>query len=196
MDSRLIIGGPLEVPKRGYDQQIAGMNPLDHAGGNMQLGATILMAHLLATSTLYGQSEQARPSFSGHWSLQPESLAANSGQIPPICRLKCVIKQDEKSLVFMTPSGETILSYRLDGIPIKSTQASFGQTVEFSETAFWEGASLVLMRVTRRIPGNASVKPIESRSRLSLVNDRLVFDRTMDTYGSRENAKFVYERVK
>ena len=164
----------------------------------MHLGVTILMAHLFATSALYGQSEQARPNFSGHWSMQQESLAApaNSGQIHPICGLECVIKQDEKSFVVMTMSGRTIMSRKLDGIPVKTTQTSFGQTVEFSETAFWEGASLVLMRVTRRIPGNASVKPIESRSRLSLVNDRLVFDRTMDTYGSRESAKFVYERVK
>lgn len=161
----------------------------------MHLGVTVLMAHLFATSALYGPSEQARPSFSGHWSLQPESLAANRNQIQPFCRMACILKQDEKSLTIMTPAGRIIRSCRLDGIPVKTTQTSFGQTVEFSETAFWEGSSLVFVRVTRT-PGNASVKPIETRMRVSLVNDRLVFDRTMDTYGRPESAKFVYERVK
>jgi len=128
------------------------------------------------------------PSLAGHWvMLNPDPASA---QIPPICRLECVIVQEGKWLTVKTPAGEVLRSYDLTGAAVTDKSVVAGRTVEWATTARWEGSALVVDRTRTSDPGGAPV-----RLRIFLDEGRLVFERTWPGTGrGSPPAKFLYER--
>jgi hypothetical protein len=143
-------------------------------------------------------SQSRRPSFAGHWVIAPASaaLSQGGGQILPICRLECVITQDDDLLIVSTPGGQAVRSYHLSGSPVKSTSEVLGRTVETTDTARWEGSMLVLIHTTST-GAPAKATRVETRLRLSLENGVLVIDRTItQPRGAEERARFEYQPKK
>ena len=116
--------------------------------------------------------EQAHPSFAGHWVLS----ARPAGEIPAICRVECIISQDEKTLTVRDVDGSLIQSYLLGGPPQKTTKTVFGHVLDETITSRWEGRVLLIDRVTVLQP---ETTPSESHLRISLVHGNLIFERTM-----------------
>src|SRR6058998_1140834 len=90
-------------------------------------------------------SAQARPDFSGKWSLDPKSVPSG---MPAGTNVVVTVKQDEKTLnvdmVASTPMGEQkrATSVNLDGSPTKNAIPTPAGTIELTSTATWEGAVL------------------------------------------------------
>jgi len=160
-------------------------------------GVTVLTLVVAGVVTPGRTLESKRPSFAGHWVMASGSLAKNPGQVPPICRLECLITQDENVIVVKTPGGETIKSYVLSGSPVKTTAEVLGRKVEYTDTARWEGSTVLIVSSTSTASTAGKQSRGETRLRISLQNGFLVFERTMtQPWGAEEHARFQYERRK
>lgn len=106
---------------------------------------------------------QASIDLSGNWVLD-EIYVKKDGPRLPFCARECQITQDKVSLTVKV--GNTVATYRLDGVPVKSTQRWGEFTTERVVTARWEGRRLVIATKTGDGP--------ETRVALSIEEGKLV----------------------
>jgi hypothetical protein len=138
----------------------------------------LLCPMVLAVLISGGSGVQAvHPDFTGHWVL----ASRPAGEIPAICRLECVITQDQKTLVVKEPNGDLIESFPLDGLPRTERRQQFGYSTEVTTTAAWDGSALLITRTTASRPTDdpqSARARVESRNRVVLEGGQLVFERT------------------
>lgn len=162
----------------------------------MHLGIMILMTHLFAISALYGPLGQARPNFSGHWEQDPRPTP--NEEAGPFCGLECNITQDAKVLTVIVRGAPLTRTFKLDGSPTTTTSTLGNYSTQFTETARWEGATLVITLQTGPVGGSPT---IETTTRLSLNNGCLVIEAKGTNKGQPYNVHgggrpFVYKLVK
>jgi hypothetical protein len=142
--------------------------------------ATVLM--------VAGLSAQAKPDFSGKWTLVADPNAAPGGGGPggpgggrgggrgggggggQLCGGECTIAQDATTLTITrtTPAGETKAVYKLDGSDSKNMQQGRGGATEVVSKAAWDGAT-VTVSTTRDFGGNS----VTTKSSLSVAGGEL-----------------------
>lgn len=118
-----------------------------------------------------GIAAQAKPDFSGKWTLIPDPNAAaaggggggrggggrGGGGGGQFCGQECTITQDATTLSITrtTPGGEVKASYKLDGSDSKNMQAGRGgEQTEVISKAMWEGDKITISR-TQDFGGNS-----------------------------------------
>src|SRR5687768_5772954 len=119
---------------------------------------------LLATAAatvlfVAGLSAQAKPDFSGKWTLVPGDAAAapggggggggrgggrGGGGGGQFCGQECTITQDATTLTVTrtTQAGEQKAMYKLDGSESKNTQQGRGGATEVVSKAAWDGSKI------------------------------------------------------
>jgi hypothetical protein len=144
-----------------------------------------------------GTTQNNGRTLAGHWVIA--GAKESSSEIPPFCRLECVIDHDEKRLTVKSPGGDQIDTFVLGGVPIKTTSESFGHRMDRTRTASWDGSSL---RIETRISVDGS-EPNITHLHVSIANEQLQFERTMSSPLNNEGrgrgskpARFIYDRRK
>jgi hypothetical protein len=141
-----------------------------------------------------GLSAQAKPDFSGKWTLVPDPNAAPDGGGPgggrgggrggggggQLCGAECTIAQDAMTLTVTrtTPGGETKAVYKLDGSDSKNMQQGRGGATEVVSKAAWDG-NKVTISTTRDFGGNS----VTTKASLSVAAGEL----TIVTEGQSPN---------
>ena len=150
---------------------------------------SVLVACVVVASPL---SAQARPDFSGKWSLDPKSVPAG---MPAGTNVIVTVKQDEKTLnvdmVASTPMGEQkrATSVNLDGSPTKNTIPTPAGTIELTSTATWEGP---VLNVTTS--GDVQGYAVQQTDKWSLSADKksLDLETTMNMAGQKQTTKLSF----
>jgi hypothetical protein len=140
---------------------------------------------------------QAKPDFSGTWTLDPEAsgMAAGAsgagagggrrgGMAGPM-----VVKQTADTLTVERGQGErkTVTTYKLDGTESVNKQTMGQNEIELKSVAKWDGAKLTIK--TQR-PGRDGAMT-ESTETWSLDDTNLTIERT----GTRGGGKQVYKKT-
>lgn len=132
-----------------------------------------LLAGAATVMLVVGLSAQAKPDFSGKWTLVPDPNAAAAAPAGPggggrgggrggrgggggqFCGQECTIAQDATTLTITrtTPNGEVKAAYKLDGSESKNMVAGRGGQQEVVSKAMWE-ANKVTISTTRDFGGN------------------------------------------
>jgi hypothetical protein len=139
---------------------------------------------------------QQTPNLSGHWVQDPRP--APSEEAGPVCSLECDITQDAKALTVIVRGAPLTQTFKLDGSPARTTSTLGNHSTQMTESARWDGATLVITRQTGPVGGSPT---IETTTRLSLNNGCLVIQAKGTYKGQPYNAHgggrpFVYKRVK
>jgi hypothetical protein len=139
---------------------------------------------------------QKPPNLSGHWVLDPPP--APNEEAGPVCGLECTITQDAKVLTVIIRGADRTGTYKLDGSPVAETRTSGNYSTQITHTARWEGTTLVILRQTGPVGGTPT---IETTTRLSLNNGRLVIDQKGTAFGKPYSGRgggrpFIYKLVK
>jgi len=135
---------------------------------------------------------QARPDFSGKWSLDPKSAPPG---MPQGSMMVVTLKQDEKTLNVdlhaSSPLGEarrtSVLSF--DGAPAKTTVTASGQEMALTSTATWEGSILAVM-TSGDIAGYAMVQT--DRWSLDPDGKTLQLETTVSAAGQKQTSKLTF----
>ena len=135
---------------------------------------------LLATAAatvlfVAGLSAQAKPDFSGKWTLVPGDAAAapagggggggrgggrgGGGGGGQFCGQDCTIAQDATTLTVTrtTQAGEQKAVFKLDGSESKNTQQGRGGATEVVSKAAWDGSKITISRSQAGRDGGAPV---------------------------------------
>ena len=149
----------------------------------MRRSLSVLIACAVVVSPL---SAQARPDFSGKWSLDPKSVPSG---MPAGTNVVVTLKQDAKTLnvdmVAITPMGDqkhaTLVN--LDGSPTKNTIPTPAGTIELTSTAVWEGP---VLKVTTS--GDFQGYSMQQTDKWSLSADKksLDLETTMNMAGQKQ----------
>jgi hypothetical protein len=133
---------------------------------------TTLITGIAALTLAVGLAAQAKPDFSGKWTLVPDPNAAaapaggggggggrgggRGGGGGQFCGQECTVMQDATSLTVTrtTPAGEVKAVYKLDGSESKNMQAGRGGQTEVVSKASWDG-NKVSISTTRDFGGNS-----------------------------------------
>ena len=127
-----------------------------------------LATGVAAVTLVAGLAAQAKPDFSGKWTLVPDPNAAAAPAGPggggggrgggggQFCGPECTVAQDGTSLTITrtTQAGETKAVYKLDGSESKNMQAGRGGQTEVVSKAMWDG-NKVSVSTTRDLGGTA-----------------------------------------
>jgi len=150
---------------------------------------SVLIACAVVASPL---SAQARPDFSGKWSLDPKSVPSG---MPAGTSVVVTLKQDSKTLnvdmVATTPMGDqkraTLVN--LDGSPTKNTISTPAGTIELTSTAVWEGP---VLNVTTS--GDFQGYSMQQTDKWSLSADKksLDLETTMNMAGQKQTSKLSF----
>lgn len=144
----------------------------------MKRFAALLALFLVGASPLFAQ---AKPNFSGHWTMILDSTKATGmAGLPPA---EATIVQDAKTLTVtrMTQMGEVKLVYNLDGSDSKNTVQMGPGPVDLVSKAKWDGNKL-LINTTINMGGNA----VETSSAYSLdANGNMVIEQTAPGMGGQ-----------
>jgi hypothetical protein len=145
----------------------------------------------LATLLLVaGLSAQAKPDFSGKWTLVPDPNAAaaapaggggggggrgggRGGGGGQFCGQECTVAQDATTLTVTrtTQAGEVKAVYKLDGSESKNMQAGRGGQTEVVSKAMWDG-NKVSISTTRDLGGNV----VTTKTTLSVTGGELTLE--------------------
>ena len=149
----------------------------------------VLIACAVVASPL---SAQARPDFSGKWSLDPKSVPSG---MPAGTSVIVTLKQDQKTLnvdmAATTPMGEqkraTLVN--LDGSPTKNTISTPAGTIELTSTAVWEGP---VLSVTTS--GDFQGYAMQQTDKWSLSADKksLDLETTVNMAGQKQTSKLSF----
>jgi hypothetical protein len=139
----------------------------------MKKRITALLTGAVAVMLVAGIAAQAKPDFSGKWTIVPDPAAAaaaapagggggggrgggRGGGGGQFCGQECTITQDGTSLTVTrtTQAGETKAVYKLDGSESKNMQAGRGGQTEVVSKAAWDG-NKVAISTTRDFGGNS-----------------------------------------
>jgi hypothetical protein len=152
----------------------------------MRIVSTLLTG-LTAVLLVAGLSAQAKPDFSGKWTLVPDPNAAaapaggggggggrgggRGGGGGQFCGQECTITADATMLTVTrtTQNGEVKAMYKLDGSESKNAQAGRGgATTEVVSKAMWDG-NKVTISTTRDFGGNT----VTTKTTLSVAGGEL-----------------------
>lgn len=116
-------------------------------------------------------AQAARPplDLSGDWVLD-EANMKRDGPRPPLCGRECRITQSDKTLTVTV--GNSTGSYRLDGVPEKSTVRAGEFASERVVSARWEGSRLVILTKVGNAPESKVALFIENGALVILSNTR------------------------
>lgn len=134
-----------------------------------------LLALVVGTSPLFAQ---AKPNFSGHWTVIPDTTKTG---MMGMTSTDATIAQDEKTMTVtrMTQMGEVKVVYNLDGSDSKNTVQMGPSAVDLVSKAKWDGNKLTI-NTTINAGGNA----VETSSVYSLdANGNLVVEQTLPSMG-------------
>ena len=150
---------------------------------------SVLVACAVVASPL---AAQARPDFSGKWSLDPKSVPSG---MPAGTSVIVTVKQDEKTLnvdmLASTPMGEqkraTVVN--LDGSPTKNSIPTPAGAIELTSTATWEGP---VLSVTTS--GDVQGYAVQQTDKWSLSADKksLDLETTMNMAGQKQVTKLSF----
>jgi hypothetical protein len=144
----------------------------------------LLAAAVLAVSSL--AFAQAKPDFSGTWTLDPEAsgMAAGGGGGRGMGAGPMTVKQTADTITTETTRGENkvTMTYKLDGTESKNTVSMRGESVEQTSVAKWDGGKLV---ITTKTPNG------ETTQTWSMDGANLTIERT----GGRGAMKMVYKKT-
>ena len=155
-----------------------------------------------------GLSAQAKPDFSGKWTLVPDPNAAAPGGGGPgggrggrgggggaqFCGQECTITQDGMTLTVTrtTPAGEQKAIYRLDGSESKNAQQGRGgQTTEVVSKAAWDGSRVT---ITSSQPGREGGPAISRKTVISMNAGQMEVENTVDFGQGANTTKQVYKK--
>jgi len=119
--------------------------------------------------SLSAQATKPPIDLSGDWVLD-EANMKRDGPRPPFCGRECQITQGGKTLTVTV--GSRTGSYRLDGVPEKSTVRAGEFSSERVVTARWEGARLVILTKVGSAPESKVVLSIEDGALVVVSNTR------------------------
>ena len=105
----------------------------------------ILTATLMAILASAAIAAQARPDFSGKWTLVPDPAAGGRGGFGGVGQ-SATITQDATSLTITrsTQMGEFTSTYRLDGSESRNTLNFQGNAIEQLSKTSWDGDRLIV----------------------------------------------------
>ena len=140
---------------------------------------------------------QAKPDFSGTWTLDPEAsgMAAGGGQGRgggrgggALGNGPATVKQTADTLTIERTMGENKVTttYKLDGTESKNTMTTGRGTFESTSTAKFDGSTLTI--TTKQDMGNG---PMESTQKWSLAGSVL----TVESTNARGTQKRVYKKT-
>ena len=149
---------------------------------------TTLLTGLAALTLVVGLSAQAKPDFSGKWTLVPDPNAAaapapggggggrgggRGGGGGQFCGQECTVMQDATSLTVTrtTQAGEVKAVYKLDGSESKNMQTGRGGQTEVVSKAMWDG-NKVSISTTRDFGGNS----VTTKTVLSVTGGELTVE--------------------
>ena len=147
-----------------------------------------LLTGAIALALTAGIAAQAKPDFSGKWTLVPDPAAAaapagggggggrgggRGGGGGQFCGQECTVMQDGTSLTVTrtTQAGEVKAVYKLDGSESKNMQAGRGGQTEVVSKAMWDG-NKVSISTTRDFGGNA----VTTKTVLSVTGGELTVE--------------------
>jgi hypothetical protein len=143
----------------------------------MKRVATLLALLALGASSL---AAQAKPNFSGHWVVIPDSTKPANG-MGGMATTEAVIAQDEKTLAVTraTAMGEVKVVYNLDGSDSKNTIQMGPNSADLLSHAKWEGNKLTINTTI-----NMGGQTVNTSSTYSLdSNGNLVVEQTSPGMG-------------
>lgn len=116
-------------------------------------------------------TQEAKPpvDLSGDWVLDDANIRRD-GPRPPFCGRECRITQSDKTLTVTV--GNRTGSYRLDGVPERSTVRAGEFASERVVTARWEGSRLVIVTKVGNAPDTKVVLAIEGGALVIWSNTR------------------------
>lgn len=145
------------------------------------------MTAVAAVLLVAGLSAQAKPDFSGKWTLVPDPNAAaaapaaggggrgggRGGGGGQLCGAECTIMQDATSLMIMrtTQAGEQKATYKLDGSESKNMQQGRGGATEVVSKAMWDG-NKASISTTRDVQGTS----VTTKTVLSVTGGELTIE--------------------
>ena len=150
---------------------------------------TTVMTSVAALALVAGLAAQAKPDFSGKWTLVPDPNAAaapapgggggggrgggRGGGGGQFCGQECTVMQDATSLTVTrtTQAGEVKAVYKLDGSESKNMQAGRGGQTEVVSKAMWDG-NKVSISTTRDFGGNS----VTTKAVLSVTGGELTVE--------------------
>lgn len=138
------------------------------ASGLFLCGCVLMLAAGDGPS-LSAQATKPPIDFSGDWVLD-EANMRHDGPRPPFCGRECRITQGDKTLTVTV--GNRTGSYRLDGVPEKSTVRAGEFASERVVTARWEGGRLVILTKVGSAPESKVALSIEDGALVILSNTR------------------------
>ena len=133
---------------------------------------------------------QAKPDFSGTWTLDTSAAPAGGGQRGGGMGGPMVVKQTADTLTIERTRGENKVTttYKLDGTESTNTMAGReGASVETKSVAKWDGSKLT---ITTKRPGQGG-EMMETSETWSLDAGNLTIERT----GGRGASKQVYKKT-
>jgi hypothetical protein len=165
-----------------------------------------LTAALTAVLFGAGLAAQAKPDFSGKWTLVPDPNAAapdaagggrggrggRGGGGQQFCGQECTITQDATTLTVTrtTQAGEQKATYKLDGSESKNMGGRGGQT-EIVSKAMWDGNRVT---IATSQPGRDGGPGLTRNTVLSVVGGQLEVENTVEGGQGPPAAKQIYKK--
>lgn len=151
----------------------------------------LLMAAVLPLCDENAPLIQKRPDFSGRWVAEADYSAGRDGR-EAFCDGECVIEQNDRRLTVRRGRAGVVMTYRLDGTPVRTVSESNGHRTDITTTATWSGAALVIATKINRFPETRMTVSLEE-GRLTVLGARRSFERrrtpTKVTYVKQSKAR-------
>ena len=139
----------------------------------------LVIASVLPLSAYSGVVVQKRPDLSGRWVAEDDYRAGREGR-EAFCDGECEIEQNDRMLTVRRGRARVIMTYQLDGTPVRTVSQSNGYTTDITTTATWSGAALVIVTKIDRFPETKMTVSLEE-GRLTVVGARRSFERRRPT---------------